>query len=264
MALVHQFDTFALRSGTGTPIGNETPTSIGDVYVRRNAIGGTIFVSIGLTSADWTEAGSTSWTALSAIQWLLLDNTNPALQIGSTGLLNLLAFSTVNGLEQITYSGPQPFRINAGGLEINVGNLVMAGSSLFYPITGGIQNPSEAFENAVVAFPFPVSRIRVQHPGGVADATTITLPARAGGWLVMDAFLRSKGATGGAITLRNLAAGAGAALTDAMVPGNANIITRATTIVEALEIPPGGSDLFFNSAAAGTPPTTCYVDVMGL
>lgn len=64
------------------------------------------------------------------------------------------------------------------------------------------------------------------------STTDFALPQRTGGsWRVINAWIRSDGATGGSVQLQT--AGGAANVTDAMVPGNANVITRCASITNA-------------------------------
>ena len=105
-------------------------------------------------------------------------------------------------------------------------------------------------------------RLRIEHPGGNVDATA-QLPPRPNGWRVVDATLRSRGGTAGNMTLRTAAGGGGTAVTNAMVPGNANLLTKATTIVQAVETFAGGSVLYANGAS-NPPATDVDIEIVGL
>ena len=110
---------------------------------------------------------------------------------------------------------------------------------------------------AVVA---PAFTVGVDHPGGAVEAG-VTLPARTNGWRLVDAYVRSRGGSAGTFTL--LDATAGNAMTDAMVPGAANAITRAASLIQAEETVAGGGIPVW-SGTAGTPATTCFALWVGL
>jgi hypothetical protein len=254
MAAIVTTTDFVVHTHNADPNGAITPIFVGDLLIRTDAGNRKLYIATALTNASWVETSAVSWTALTALNWMLLDNASPALDIGSTGLTNLLRFITTNGAEKIEYRGLGTFDIVAGGFRVLAGQVI-------FPVNS-IQGPSAAFQALVTGIPSPVSRIRVDHPGGNVDSI-ITLPQRPGGWQVQNVFLRSRGASAGTLTLRDTAAGAGAALTDAMVPGNADILTYATTIVQAQENRASSSQLFLNGAG-GPPACTGYIEVVGL
>jgi hypothetical protein len=96
--------------------------------------------------------------------------------------------------------------------------------------------------------------IRHSHAGGAATAV-IALPSRATGFNVVDAHVRSEGGTGGTVTVNNQAS---AAVSDAMVPGNTGVITRAGSIDAGNGDGVTGLELVF---AAGSPACTVFVRV---
>jgi hypothetical protein len=191
---------------------------IGSVALRNDAGNAAIYVNLdGLTTWSAISVPSTTgvidWQAIT--QLLLADNSATALQIGSTGALNLLVFGTLNGAEQVEYNGVLPFLINAGGINVLTGTVTLPASSLNValsaaPISGGVVGAA--------------LELRVAYPAGAAN-TDIVLPARP--FRVTDARLVSGGA-GGTIQVQTAAA---AAVSDAMVPGAAGAITRAASIL---------------------------------
>lgn len=200
-----------------TPVGAITAPR-GSVALRFDAgnVGAWINTN-GIT--DWsaflvvTSAGVLNLASVSQI--VLADNSATALQIGSTGALNLLVFDTVNGAEQVEYNGVLPFLINSGGLNVLTGTVTLPTSSLNValaaaPISSGVVGAS--------------LELRVSYPAGVGP-TDIVLPAR--GLRVTDARLVSGGA-GGTVQVQT---GGAAVVTDAMVPGAAGAITRAASIL---------------------------------
>lgn len=170
MAVIAQFTHFALHSHTTTPVGNITPTAIGDLCINSTDAG--IWIASGTTAASWTV-------------------------LTSTYGVNLLV---------------------------------------------------------------PTFTVVTDHEGGNADFG-FTLPARTNGWRLIDAYVRSTDGTGGNLTLKDAAAGN--AMTDAIVPGNANIITRAAQIIVGEQVAASASTPVWDGAA-GTPATTCYSVWIGL
>jgi hypothetical protein len=200
-----------------TPVGAITAPR-GSVALRFDA--GNVGAWINTNSlTDWsaflvvTSAGVLNLASVSQI--FLADNSATALQIGSTGKLNLLVFDTLDGAEQVEYNGVLPFLINSGGLNVLTGTVTLPASSLNValaaaPISSGIVGAS--------------LELRVSYPAG-AGPTDIVLPAR--GLRVTDARLVSGGA-GGTVQVQT---GGAAAVTDAMTPGAAGAITRAASII---------------------------------
>lgn len=88
-----------------------------------------------------------------------------------------------------------------------------------------------------------------------ASTTDFLLPARVGGWRLVDAYIRSGGATGGTVQIQT-AAGA-ANVTDAMVPGNIDVITRAGSVISANADFASGAGIRIN-VAAGAPLGNIY------
>jgi len=120
-------------------------------------------------------------------QITLLDNASPALDIGSTGLLNLLRFVTTNGAEAVEYNGASPLKVNSGGLNVAAGTVALPEASL------NVARAASGAGNEVVAASLT---LRVTHPGG-AVTEPVVLPVRAGGWRVLDAMVVASGAGGG-------------------------------------------------------------------
>lgn len=151
-------------------------------------------------------------------QFLLADNANPALDIGSTGLLNLFRFITTNGAEQIQYNGPQPFRINTGGLQVNAGTVSLPQASLNLPLaTTGMADKGTG----------AVFEMRIDFPNTANNDTDAILPARAGGFRLVDAHVISGGA-GGNVQVQT---GAGVTTVQNMALGALGAVARASNIV---------------------------------
>lgn len=94
-----------------------------------------------------------------------------------------------------------------------------------------------------------------------AGQTTITLPARVGGWLVTDAMFVGAGAGGGNVQL--LRGADSATITDNPASPAANAVTRATSLTLAnAAIASGGTVLI--DAAAGSTGGTAILTLQGL
>ena len=168
--------------------------------------------------------------ALTAITINLVDNTAPALTVQTSGFDNMVRISTTNGSE-----------------SISIGE-------------GLITGLASAVADYAVETLTPTFILRSDHAGGNAE-DPFTLPPRTGGWRLVDAYIRSTGGTAGTMTL--LDATGGNAMTNAMVPGNANVVTRATSLVTAQEDVASGATPVWSGAS--TPPaTTCYSIWVGL
>ena len=158
---------------------------------------------------------------------LLTDDSATALDIGSTGLTNLLRFITSNAAELIEYRGANPFTIVSGGLTITAGGMTVTAGTIVLPF--GSLNMFRNGRVAADGVPDMALWVRKTYAAGASN-TDFALPAGRSMRLV-DAYIRSDGATGGSVQVQT-AAGA-ANCTDAMVPGNANVLTRATQTVIA-------------------------------
>lgn len=179
-------------------------------------------------------------------QLTLADNVNPALDIGSTGLLNLLRFVTTNGAEAVEYNGASPLKINAGGLNVAAGTVAFPASSVSLA-TAGANGTSGA-----VVTP-QVLRVDV---GAGATVNTV-LPARTNGFRVIDAWIVSGGATAGTITVQTTAP---ANVSTAMVPGNAGQVTLTADINNATF----ASGATIRVTGAGNPAAVCYISLLPL
>jgi len=125
-------------------------------------------------------------------QITLLDNASPALDIGSTGLLNLLRFITTNGAEAVQYNGVNPFRINTGGLNVVAGTVAFPNNTVDIA-TAAIAALAGSVTSALT--------LRVTHPGGAVPVDTV-LPIRAGGFRVLDAMVVATNAGGAAASVQ--------------------------------------------------------------
>lgn len=211
---------------------NGTTAAIGSIAIRIDAGNAGIWINTtGL--AVWVL-----YASLGATGWLLTDNANPALDIGSTGLTNLLRFITTNGAEEIEYRGVAPFEIVTGGLTVTAGTVILPEASL---ATQSVFNDSG---NGLVR---GALWLRQTHGAG-ASFTDVVLPARVGGWRVVDGYIRSGGAAAGSVQLQT--AGGAANISNAMVPGaGLDDITRAGNISTANGTIASGGTIRFNIAA---------------
>jgi hypothetical protein len=195
-------------------------TDNGNVGVYLNDNDATAWVRV----LDTTAAGVLDLTDVSQI--LLLDNANPALDIGSTGLLNLLRFVTSNGAEAVEYNGVSPLKIVTGGLN------VAAGTVAFPNNTVNVALAATAAPAGTVA---AALTLRVAHPGGAVAVDTV-LPARAGGWRVLDAAAVAS-AAGGAVASVQVQTAAAAAVSSlltldaAVVAGS---VVRTTSLLNTV------------------------------
>lgn len=193
-------------------------------------------------ATDWsrfltvTSGGILDLTAVDQI--VLADNDANALQIGSTGALNLLRFVTTNGAEEIQYTAPQPFEITSGGLAVNAGGITVFGGGLSIN-AGAVAFPIGSLDVAFSAKPMIGSgtisstlELRIDYPAG-AGPTDVVLPLR--GLRATDARIIGGGAGG---TVQVQTAGGASNVTNAMTPGAAvGDVTRALNIANALFAP---------------------------
>jgi hypothetical protein len=171
-------------------------------------------------------------------QITLADNANPALDIGSTGLLNLLRFTTTNGAEAMQYRGVLPFEIVTGGLVVTAGTVTLPQASLNVASV-----TTDAANEAITAGLF----LRATHGAG-ASTTDVVLPARTGGWRIVDAYISSGGAAAGSVQVQT--AGGAANITNTMIPGgNVGAITRANLVDPANSTVASGATIRLNVAA---------------
>jgi hypothetical protein len=178
-------------------------------------------------------------------QILIRDNNVAALAIGSTGKLNLLVFDTLNGAEQVEYNGVLPFLINTGGLTVTAGTVTLPEASL---------NVASATTDAATGVVTAALLLPVVY--GVGNTDTV-LPARVGGWRVVDAYIIGGGA-GGNVTVQT---GAGVGISNAMVPGGAaGDVTRATNINLTNGLIASGGTVRV-AGAAGTVAGTCFIRI---
>jgi hypothetical protein len=178
-------------------------------------------------------------------QITLRDNVNPALDIGSTGLLNLLRFITTNGAEQVAYNGIAPFLVNTGGINVVAGTVALPEASL--NVASATTDAADGVVSASLA-------LRKVYPAG-AGPTAVVLPARVGGWRVVDAYIIANGA-GATLQVFN---GVNP-VTNAMAEGGANAVTRAGTITLANATFPSAGSVTL-TGAGGTSGGTVFLRV---
>lgn len=165
-------------------------------------------------------------TQTQATTWAILNANANALRIGTTAVPNMMNFSTSGGIQTIQF------------LEGALTNL-----SIAVVDTG----------DGAIAAGF---MLRNPFPAGVGP-TDLVLPARVGGWRVVDAYIVNNSGGAGAGTLQ-VQTGAGVAISDAMVPGLANVITRALSVDLAAGTLASGGTLRL-AGAAGTTAGIAYV-----
>ena len=211
-----------IASGQDLFTGDTDPNGVlqarlGSFLLRVDAGNVSLYLNLDGATA-WGRVVSPGTTGIldltTATALLLLDNSATALDIGSTGLTNLLRFITTDGAERVAYFGPLPLLVNTGGLTVVAGTVSFPAGSLSLSLSAA------AAPAGTLGVPFI---LQVSHPGGNVDADTV-LPARAGGFLLIDAFNISAVVAGGTV---QVFAGA-VANTDAMAVGAVNVITRAT------------------------------------
>jgi len=210
----------------------------------------------GLT--DWsrfltvTTAGVLDLTSVSQI--LIADNDATAIQIGSTGALNLLSFDTLNGAERLVYNGASPYTVASGGLDVQAGTVSLPEGSLNVASAA-----SDAGNELVSAGLF----LRATFPagGGGGNTEDIILPFRTGGWRIVDAYITSGGAGGGSVQVRTAG---GANITNPMPAGaGAGDISRATNVSLANGTVGSGATIRLN-IAAGTAAGEVFIRVEAL
>lgn len=183
--------------------------------------------------------GATAWAYAPAVdpngdlslagvdQILLTDNAAPALDIGSTGALNLLSFRTTNGAEKIAYTAPLPFEIVTGGLKVTAGTVDFPNNTV---------NIATAAIAALAGSVTAALTLRVTHPGGAATVSTV-LPVRAGGWRVLDAMVVASAAGGGAADTVQVQTNGGAAVSSTLLINNAVVagaVVRTTSLLNTV------------------------------
>lgn len=157
-------------------------------------------------------------TASQATSWVLANALAASLRIGSAGVPAMVNFDT--GTNAVTFS------------ENALTNLPVA-------------NRDTANNQIDAGF-----WLRATFPGGAVN-TDVAVPARAGGYRVVDAYINntSGGAGGGTLTVQT---GAGVAITNAMVPGAADALTRAASVSTANGVIASGANIRLAGVGATT------------
>lgn len=214
----------------------------------------------GLT--DWSNflnVNSSGVLDLSAVSQIVLKDNSAGVQVGSTGALNMLVFVTTNGAEEIQYTAPQPFTITSGGLEVNTGGITVFAGGL--SVNAGAVSLPEGSLNTALATQDAADKvvsaglfIPVVYAAG-AGPTTVTLPARVGGWRVVDTYIVANG-NGGSLQVFNGAS----VVSGVMNEGGANAITRTGSLTLA-NASFASSDTITLTGVAGTSGGTCFIRI---
>jgi hypothetical protein len=199
----------------------------GSLALRQDDGNVTVYVN---TTAGATGVGST-WVVLMQTGWagisqlLLADNSAAALQIGSTGFLDLLKFVTTNGAEQIV------MRSSAAAVQISGNNgLNLSGASAQITSTssalldvGSNATSVSASTSGVAATVYKNFTVPANGTGGTVDTAFVLTNQR--NLQLVDAWIVSGGAGGGGqyVEVRNNAL---SVVTGQMVPGAAGVLTR--------------------------------------
>jgi hypothetical protein len=224
----------------------------GSIALRVDAGNVALYLNTDNATA-WDELTSVSPTGTvdwqNVAQVLLADNSATALDIGSTGALNLLEFVTTNGAERLTYNGAVPLLVASGGLTVSAGSVSLPEASL-----NVASATTDAADLSVTAGLF----ISVNHPAG-AGFQDVVLPARVGGWRVVDSYILSGGAAAGSVQVQT--AGGLANISNTMNPGAAaGAVTRATGIDLTNGTVASGATIRVN-VAAGANAGTCFIRI---
>ena len=221
-------DSVALFTVTSNPNGVLSAVS-GSVALRTDNGNVGVYINDNDATAwvrvlDATAAGTLDLTDVSQI--LVLDNANPALAIGSTGLLNLMQFVTSNGAEAVEYNGVSPLKIVTGGLNVAAGTVTFPGNTV---------NVATAATAATAGTVAAALTLQVVHPGGAAQVNTV-LPARAGGWRVLDAMAVASAAGGAAASVQVQTAAAAAVSSTLTLDGAvvAGSVVRTTSLLNTV------------------------------
>jgi hypothetical protein len=212
-------DSEDANTGSITLISGNGGVNSGSIVIQSGTAGG------GGTRGGLTLNVPTVTSAAQAVTWTVLDGSATSFRIGTSGTPALIVLDTSAATDRVQFS--------ASALD----NLSIAVA------------PS-ANQQVGAVFSVPVT-----FTAGASN-TDFVLPARTGGFRLVDAYIRSNGATGGTLTVQT--AGGGANCTDAMVPGNANVITRASQIINANCTFASGATVRL-AAAAGAPAGEAFI-----
>jgi len=221
----------------------------GSVCLRVDTGNALVYLNTTVSNAPgttWVPLLTTDWTDIGT-QITLLDNANPALQVGPAGFLDLLKFISTNGAEQIVMrSSAAAVQITGGfGLEFTgtAAQIKAVGASGLLDIGANAQSSNVAASGlaALVTADYNVPA----NASGVDVDTNFVLPAGRN-LSVHDAYVVSSGTAAGTIQARTTTGG----ITNAMAPGGTlNAITRPTTVASNV-IAAGGTLVV--RAATGT------------
>lgn len=218
--------------------------------------------------------GATAWAyspavdangdlSLVGVDQILLTDNSAGVQIGATGALNMLVFVTTNGAERVQYTAPLALEITSGGLAVNTGGITVFAGGLSVN-AGPVALPEGSVDTALVTADAANQIVSaglfliVQHGAG-ASFTDTALPARVGGWRIVDAYINSGGAAAGSVQVQT--AGGAANITNTMVPGAAiGDVTRATNVNMTNGTLASGATVRVN-VAAGSLAGTCFIRI---
>lgn len=210
-------------SGASGPIviqtGNSDDGNSGSVTIQTG--------TAGATRGGLTLNVPTMTSAAQAVDWTVIDTNATALRIGVAGTPGMIVFNTSGATKLVGFSAS------------SLANLPLASSA--------------AADGGANAGFF----IRKTYNAG-ASTTDFALPARTGGWRIVDAYIISGGATGGTVQLQT--AGGASNVTDAMVPsalGNGGITRCALLLNNTFA---GGSNVRIN-VAAGAPAGEAFIRI---
>jgi hypothetical protein len=212
----------ATSSGAGATSGSTGPMQFTTGNSDDAGSGGFFFTSgtAGTTRGNFNIVCPVIDIKTQATILQLLDDSAAAFSIDSAGATGLIAFRTSNGTESVTFRESVLTNLNLAVRDSANGS-VDAGFWL-----------------------------RRTFPAG-AGPTDVILPARTGGYRVVDAYINNSSGGGGAGTLQ-VQTGAGVGITNAMVPGAADVLTRATTVILANASIAGGGTVRLTGVAATT------------
>lgn len=209
-------------NGTLTAISGSVAlrTDNGNVGIYLNDNDGTAWARV----LDATAAGDLNLTDVLTIT--LRDNTSPALQVGSTGKTDLLAFITTDGAEKVAYNGALPFAIVTGGLDVQGGTVAFPNNTV---------NIATAAIAALAGSVTSALTLRVTHPGGAVPVNTV-LPARTGGWRVLDAMVVASGVGGAAAAVQVQTSGALGVSSNLVIDGAVvnGTVVRTTSLLNTV------------------------------
>lgn len=212
----------ALSTGAGAVSGPSSPIS----FITGNSVDGASGGLLFQTGTAGTTRGGVTFNvpsfdgSLQAQTWTVINGNGNALVFGCTGT-------------------PVGFQIDTTG-----------GKFLARFAEAGLDNLPIAAPVASVGAPSVAQLIPVDYAAGPGNTDTV-LPARASGWLVVDAWCVN---TSGGVGAGNaqVQTGAGVAISGALAQGAADAVTRTAALVNAAAHIAGGGVLRVNRDAACT------------